>query len=244
MSFGMYRPTMGVAGGHRELVSNQSLHKQRVMGEQMRRQDINPITGEPMGGAPTSDGGAGTKQKQTGCLGSNLVPNSGPLDHMTVPDKDVPSKRVDPTKNQSTSFQSGVSCLAHENREPPRMQPSRITDGQLGDGFCERRTPTPEGSSRRSTPGQVVRSNTRPKDNLSGGGCVASDKYGEHPLNLPRKAGSAAAGIGSGGSCHIFQGPNGFVPMGPENFDMPEPEPAHFGAQHRPFQRACGVAAR
>lgn len=170
------------------------------------------------------------------------------------PEKDVPSKRVDPTKNQTTSFQSGVSCLAHEDKDPvdmhgfaPRMQPSRITESCIGQGFCERRTPTPDGgsSSRRSTPGQVVRTNLRPKDNLSAG-CLTSDKCSEHPLNLPGKAGRAGEDgrkAAVGGSCHIFQGPNGFVPMGPGDLDMPVQAHARSASRDRPFQRACGVAA-
>lgn len=232
---------MGVPGGHRELVSNQSLHKQRQMGEQMRRQEINPITGEPMvssNGRPPSG-----SRKPPNNLGAGLMPMSGPLDHMNLAEKDFPAKRVDPTKNQSTSFHSGVACMAHEDDRPFRMQPSRITESSMGEDLCERRTPTPDrgSSSRRSTPGQVVRSNMRPKDNLSGG-CITSDKFTDHPLSLPRKAGSAAPGIGSGGSCHILQGPNGFVPFGPEDMDVPVHAPAP-AVGRQPFQRACGVAA-
>lgn len=243
MSFGVYRPTMGVPGGHRELVSNQSLHKQRQMGEQMRRQETNPITGEPvvaMGGRPPSG-----STKPVGNLGAGLVPNTGPLEHVMTNEKEVPSKRVDPTKNQSTSFQSGVSCLGHESLDPPRMQPwSRLTESNIGEGLCERRTPTPDrggSSSRRSTPGQVVKGNMRPKDSLSGGGCVASDIVPEHPLNLPRKFGSVGAAVGSGGTSQIRQGPNGFVPFGPEDFDMPM-APPRAASRERPFQRACGAA--
>lgn len=237
MSFGMYRPTMGVAGGHRELVSNKSLHEQRKMGEHMRRQDINPITGEPVGD-PVSSGSS----KPQGNLGAGLVPTSGPLDNVLLTGKDMPSKRADPTKNQSHSFHSGVSCLAHEAPQLPPAQPSRITESCFGEGLCERESSSRD--SRRGTPGQVVRSGIRPKDNLSGG-CVTSDQIPDHPLNLPRKAGSASAAVGSGGSCHIFQGPNGFVPLGPENFDMTEqPLPRRSaGASAQPFQRACGAAA-
>eukprot|EP00435_Cladocopium_sp_Y103_P001550 s3429_g1.t1 len=60
---------------------------------------------------------------------------------------------------------------------------------------------------------QVTRANIRPKDHLSGG-CITSDRP-EHPLALPRKAGSGAPGTGSGGPVHLVAGPNGFVPAGP-----------------------------
>lgn len=243
---------MGVAGGHRETCSNQSLSQQRQMGEQMRRQELNPITGEPIvrggfGSGSGADGLPPSGRKPSGCLGPNLVPTVGPLDHMTALNcKDVPNKRVDPTRNQSTSLHSGVACLAHESNEPSRAQPSRITESCFGEGFQERerRTPTPDRSgsgngSRRSTPGEVVRSNFRPKDNLSAG-CLASDKFSDHPLNLPGKAGRAGAGHGSGGACSIMQGPNGFVPIGPEGFDMSGYAQMQPAPRDRPFQRACG----
>jgi hypothetical protein len=225
------------------------------MGERMRRQEMNPITGEPMGApGPSPSVAPSLSSKPSGNLGTGLVPSSGPLDTVLMIGKDVPSKRRDPTKNESKSFHSGVSCLAHEAQELPRMQPSRITESCFGEGLVERSTPTPtfdcgsESSSRRSTPGrsvpgQVVRSNTRPKDNLSGGCCI-TDKPGEHPLNLPGKAGRAGPGVGSGGNCHIFQGPNGFVPIGPE--DMTESAPPRTSGGYsapRPFQRVCGAAA-
>lgn len=221
------------------------------MGERMRRQEVNPITGEPMGGPGAAPSAAPSgSSKASSNLGAGLVPTSGPVENVLLNDKDVLSKRRDPTKNQSTSFHSGVSCLAHEANEPSRQQPSRITESCFGEGLCERFTPTPDRESssrgsRRSTPGQVVRSNYRPKDNLSGG-CVSSDKPGDHPLNLPGKASRAGPGVGSGGSCNIMQGPNGFVPLGPEDRYMAEPaQPRGSGgySAQQPFQRACGAAA-
>mmetsp|Transcript_54070 Transcript_54070/g.86014 ORF Transcript_54070/g.86014 Transcript_54070/m.86014 type:complete len:244 (-) Transcript_54070:104-835(-) len=241
MSFGVYRPTMGVAGGHRELCSNQTAQEQRRLGEQMRRQENNPITGEPMS-VPSRRPPSGSR----GSLRSGLVPSSGPLDHVIAPDKDVPSKRVDPTKNISSSFQSGVSCMTYDRPEVSRSQPSRITESCFAEGLCER-APTPErsSSSRRSTPGQVVRTNLRPKDNLSGG-CVTSDRPSDHPLNLPRKVGSASQAVASGGSCHILQGPNGFVPVGPEDEDLMSQAPRRASSREpgdRGFRRACGLVA-
>mmetsp|Transcript_69405 Transcript_69405/g.224441 ORF Transcript_69405/g.224441 Transcript_69405/m.224441 type:complete len:227 (-) Transcript_69405:73-753(-) len=218
MSFGMYRPQMGVAMGHRELSSNMSLQENRRQGEKMSRQE-NPITGEPMRTAT---------RPPSGSLQAGLVPNKGPMDHVTVPDKDVPARRPDPTRNQSTSLHSGVACVPVP-AEPSRAVPSRVTESSLGEGFLSRE-PTPE---RRSTPGQVVRSGVRPKDSLSGGGCLASERQ-DHPLNLPRKAGSGAPGVGSGGSGHIVQGPNGFVPQGPGFEDeAPEAAPARRGGQQQ-----------
>jgi len=216
------------------------------MGERMRRQETNPITGEVMGGPSGAPAPSGS-HKPPGNLGVGLVPHRGPLDNGLLTGKDVPSKRIDPTKNQSNSLQSGVSCMAHEEPLVLPTQPSRVTESCFGEGMCERFTPTPDRESssrgsRRSTPGQVVRSNLRPKDNLSAG-CLTSDQPGDHPLNLRRKAGAAGPGIGSGGHCNILQGPNGFVPRGPENFDnQPPPRSSGYSAQ-RPFQRVCGAAA-
>ncbi|CAE8734736.1 unnamed protein product, partial [Polarella glacialis] len=90
---------------------------------------------------------------------------------------------------------------------------SRRTDSSVvmtEAGFAPRE-PTPE---RRTTPGQVVRGGYRPKDNLSFG-CLAADNFADHPLNLPRKAGSGASGVGSGGAVHLVAGPMGFMPAGP-----------------------------
>jgi len=248
MSFGVYRPTMGVAGGHRELSGNRPMLEQRQNAEQMGRQEnVNPITGEMMGG-PVGRPPPGPRKQlgPTGNIGVGLVPSTGPLDHGILSEKDVPSKRVDPTRNQSTSLHSGVACLAHENGDwevgaIPRMEPSRIGESCFGQGMCER--PRSGSLSRRSTPGQVVRGNNRPKDNLSGG-CVTSDKDVDHPLNLPGKASRAGAGRGSGGDCNIIQGPNGFVPRGPQDtFMQMAPRSSSRDSGQRPFRRMVGVAS-
>lgn len=223
MSFGTYRPTMGVAGGHRETCANHSLLENRRASERMARQE-NPITGEPM----HSDSG----RPPSGSLSVGLVPKKGPLDHMTLPDKDVPGKRVDPTKNHTASLGAGVACVPLTS-EPTRTS-SRLTEGCLGEGFSVRE-PTPE---RRRSPGQIVRSSSRPKDSLSGGACIASDRV-DHPLNLPRKAGSAGAGVGSGGSVHLVAGPCGFVPAG-SNVESQE-EPSLPPRPEVPFRRAVGM---
>lgn len=225
MSFGFYRPAKGVAGGHRELSSDRSLHEVRRQGEQHRRQE-NPITHHvPHVGAPG--------RPPSGNLGPGLRPSKGPIDHMTVADKDVPSKRVDPTKNQSCSFGIGASCVPNYTPEPQRA-PSRITESPgevLGPGIRER---TPEV---RRTPGQVVRSGSRPKDSLTIG-CVAAERS-DHALGFLRKAGSGAAGVGSGGSVHLVAGPCGFVPAGPSR---PEVEMSCMQGHDAaiPFRRVCG----
>jgi len=242
MSFGVYRPTMGVAGGHRELVVNRPMLEQRQQGEVMKKQQYNPITGDLIGGGPTSGLPPPAPKKNLSNFDAGLRPNQGALDAGLVPDKDVPAKRVDPSRNQSTSFHSGVACMAQETpwNAPVR---SAITESCFGDGFCERapeRSATPDSSSRRSTPGQVVRTNLRPKDNLSGG-CVASDRPVEHPLNLPGKASRAGPGRGSGGAGQIMQGPNGFVPMGPKDMEAPRQMSSNRDAS--PFRRACGGVA-
>mmetsp|Transcript_80043 Transcript_80043/g.158566 ORF Transcript_80043/g.158566 Transcript_80043/m.158566 type:complete len:228 (-) Transcript_80043:77-760(-) len=198
MSFGMYRPQMGVAHGHRELSSNQTLLEQRRHNERTTRQE-NPITHQPDGRPPS------------GNLQRGLVPSKGPLDHVTVPNRDVPARRPDPTKNHSTNLQTGIACVPTSALRQ-RSVPSRVTESILGEGFLARE-PTPE---RRTSPGQVVRSSVRPKDNLSSG-CITADRQ-DHPLNLPRQAGSAPAGVGTGGVGHIAQGPFGFVPQGPFDF--------------------------
>jgi len=239
---------MGVASGHRETGSNHGYQEQRRQGERFGRQDsnVNPITGEPAPGsapstAPGPGVGVGLRRPPSGNLQAGLLPTKGPLDHVIVPDKDVPSKRPDPTRNQSTSFHSGGS-LVPVSDEQPRGQPSRVTEGGLGEGFVQRE-PTPEGR-RRNTPGQVVRSGVRPKDSLSGGGCMTSDRpVLDHPMQLPRKAGSAAPGIGSGGAVHLVAGPGGIVPQGPDFFGADEdgPGPVQHGGSV-PFKSAWGSA--
>uniref|UniRef100_A0A7S4SDN4 Uncharacterized protein n=1 Tax=Alexandrium monilatum TaxID=311494 RepID=A0A7S4SDN4_9DINO len=229
MSFGLYRPTMGVASGHRELSSNHTLQEQRRQGERMTRQE-NPITHEP---ASTSG------RPPSGNLQAGLLPSKGPLDHMTVPDRDVPQRRVDPSRNRSHSLHSGVACVPVSDEPQQRTLPSRVTSGQLGEGFLARE-PTPE---RRTSPGQVVRGGVRPKDSLSGGGCLASDRP-DHPLALPRKAGSCGPGVGTGGSGHIVQGPNGFVPAGPVDFDVEVEAPVPLKrASSGQFRPVWGAAA-
>jgi len=214
MSFGMYRPTMGVASGHRELSSNRSLQENRRLGEQFARQEINPITGQAAPGRSSTP----RSRPPSGNLSAGLLPNKGPLDHMTVPDRDVPSKRVDPTRNQSLSLGTGIACVpVHTERAlPPRPAERPMAD------ILQMRDPTPErrSSSGRSTPGQVVRANSRPKDNMSGG-CLVADRPAVDPMGFPRKAGSGAPGVGSGGSGHLVQGPCGFVPAG--GFEDEEP---------------------
>lgn len=239
MSFGVYRPSMGVAGGCRELCSDLSFRDQCRLAERNARQE-NPITHEPLvRGAPG--------RPPSGNLRAGLVPVSGPVDSAGIlPNKDLPAKRVDPTKNQSSSFHTGVSCVPQAS-STPRATVSRITESSFGEGLMER-APTPEQSSRRSsrrsTPGQVVRAGSRPKDSLSGGGCITSDLPSEHPLALPRKPGSESASVGSGGAVHIVPGPTGFVPMGLEDDSLVLPQSQARRAQEgrRPYQRMCGVS--
>jgi len=242
MTFGMYRPTMGVAGGHRETSSNQSLHENRRQAEHMRRQD-NPITGEAMhgGSRPNSGDSAPSRGRPPrGHFDAGLVPTKGPLDHMTG-GKDVPQKRVDPSRNQSVGLAgAGLSCIPHVEANLPVRSNSRLTEGAFGEGFSIRES-TPE---RRHTPGQVLRGNSRPKDNLTAG-CLTSDKQ-EHPLQLPRKAGSGGYGVGSGGAGSLVQGPMGFVPAGMEDLygeqHLRDPSPAPGSGTAVPFRRACGAA--
>jgi len=220
---------MGVSSGHRELCSNHSLQEQRRFGERASRQE-NPIVHEP------SVDGSTCGRPPSGNLRAGLVPAKGPLDHMTQldRDKDVPCKRLDPTRNRSASLGPGVCCVPLSDSRP-RAVNVRITGSSFGEGLGVRET-TPE---RRRVPGQVLRSGVRPKDSLSGGGCVASDRA-EHPLNLPRKAGSAGAGVGSGGSVHLVAGPTGFVPMGPADLESEVEVGAH-RVPSVPFTRACGI---
>lgn len=199
---------MGIPAGHRELSSNHSLQDQRRHAERYGRQEgsFNPITGEGASDRPLP-----TRRPPSGHLQAGLVPVSGPLDPMTVPNKDVSGKKVDPTRNQSASFGTGAFCVPTSSDQPQRTR-SRVTEGNLeiGEHGLGAREPTPE---RRTAPGQVLRGGLRPKDSLSGVACLAADRQ-DHPLSLPRKAGSAPPGIGSGGFVHIVAGPNGFVPMG------------------------------
>eukprot|EP00927_Polykrikos_kofoidii_P061023 TRINITY_DN55913_c0_g1_i1.p1 TRINITY_DN55913_c0_g1~~TRINITY_DN55913_c0_g1_i1.p1 ORF type:complete len:241 (-),score=28.61 TRINITY_DN55913_c0_g1_i1:81-803(-) len=235
MSFGMYRPTMGVAGGHRETSSHNSVQDIRRQSERYQRQE-NPITGEQMSGSAPSS----SRRPPSGNLTSSLVPSKGPMDHMTVPNRDVPARRTDPTRNQSTNFDGGIACVPTAPQERARSL-SRLTDSALGEGFTQRE-PTPE--RRRRTPGEVVRGGCRPKDNLTSG-LLTADKQ-DHPLALPRKAGSCGAGVGSGGAGHLVQGPLGFVPGGAEDMygeselRAPSPGPNRSGPS---FRRACGVVA-
>lgn len=242
----MYRPVMGVAGGHREMCSNLSLQEGRQVAERYKRQEgLNPITGQPLGGGSGGGGGGGggyeaaaPGRPPSGNLGRGLLPSKGPLDHMTG-DRDVPQKRVDPSKNQAPNFLLGAVGLAVPPVQAPRAI-SRITEGGLCEGMGVRE-PTPE---RRRTPGQVVRGGLRPKDNLTGG-CLTADKQ-DHPLALPRKAGSRGPGVGSGGSCHLVVGENGLMPRGPEDvygeaFLAEDTYPLQVGETR--FQRACGIVA-
>lgn len=233
MSFGFYRPTRGVAGGHRELSSDRSLHDVRRQGEQHRRQE-NPITHQAP--YPSASG-----RPPSGNLGLGLRPSKGPLDHMTVADKDVPAKRVDPTKNQSNSFGVGMgaACVPSYTPEPPRAQ-SRLTEtsgaGEVFGPGKRERTPEP-----RRTPGQVVRSGIRPKDSLATG--LVSAEPPDQPLGLLRKAGSGAAGVGSGGSVHLVAGPCGFVPAGPPRPAMDLTAGMHGHGAAIPFRRVCGAGS-
>jgi len=210
MSFGVYRPQLGVSAGHRELSSNQSLQDNRRYVERVNRQETNPITGEAM----TTRTSTPSRRPPSGNLGAGLVPTKGPMDHMTVLNKDVPAKKVDPTRNQSTSFgTAGVSCIpvTNEVAKPPRPMESAIAD------LLSQRAPTPE---RRSTPGQVVKGGYRPKDSLAYG-CIVADKPATDPMGLPHQAGSGGAGVGSGGSGHLVAGPTGFVPKCSWDEDLP-----------------------
>mmetsp|Transcript_19372 Transcript_19372/g.42284 ORF Transcript_19372/g.42284 Transcript_19372/m.42284 type:complete len:237 (+) Transcript_19372:123-833(+) len=232
MSFGMYRPVMGVPGGHRATTSDNTILEQRRLKERYARQE-NPITHECAGDS---------RGQPAAALGVGLVPLKGPMDHMTVleKDKDVPAKRVDPTRNQSSSLTVGGGCVPVPP-DAPQRGPSRITESafEAGGGFAQRAA-TPE---RRNTPGQVVRGGLRPKDNLSGGALITADRQ-DHPLALPRKAGSAAPGTGSGGSGHLIAGPNGLVPLGPtDSDDLPSAGRPSSQSNQVPFQRACGLRA-
>jgi hypothetical protein len=217
---------------------HQSAQQNRFQAERNTRQE-NPITGQPCG-YNGGEAAPSTGRPPSGQLSKGLVPMKGPMDHMTVPNKDVPSKRVDPTKNQSSSFSVGAGCMATNtaNDTAPRSV-SRITESALCDGFSIRES-TPE---RRRTPGQVVRGSQRPKDNLSSG-CLAADRVQDHPTPLLRKPGSCGAGVGTGGAGHLVQGPNGFVPAGIEDFygEMYD-EVGYAQPVASTFRRACGVVA-
>ncbi|CAE7467231.1 Mak [Symbiodinium pilosum] len=68
MSFGVYRPQMGVASGMRVLCSDQSLQEQRRVAESNGRQQapvVNPITGEIAGGVPEPK--TTTRRPPSGC---------------------------------------------------------------------------------------------------------------------------------------------------------------------------------
>ncbi|CAK8987415.1 unnamed protein product, partial [Durusdinium trenchii] len=131
-------------------------------------------------------------------------------------------------RNQSTGFSGEGLCAPRSDGE--RARQSRVTQGHLemGEAGLGGREGTPE----RRAPGQVVRANLRPKDHLSGG-CIASDRQ-EHPLALPRKAGSGVAGTGSGGPVHLVAGPNGLVPTGPEEVNMPQEVPRSLPEGYKP----------
>eukprot|EP00929_Paragymnodinium_shiwhaense_P014835 TRINITY_DN122801_c0_g1_i1.p1 TRINITY_DN122801_c0_g1~~TRINITY_DN122801_c0_g1_i1.p1 ORF type:complete len:238 (-),score=31.25 TRINITY_DN122801_c0_g1_i1:117-830(-) len=234
MSFGQYRPTMGVAGGHRELSSHQSVGELRRQSEYMRRQEYNPITGESNGaGGAASSSGAG--RPPSGNLATGLVPTKGPSGgYVTVPDRDVPQKRVDPTKNQSCSFGSGNSLVPLPSQDPVRSN-SRLTEGNLASGFSIRES-TPE---RRRSPGEVVRGGIRPKDNLQHG-CMVFDK--QDPVGLPRKPGSCGYGVGSGGAGNLEQGAMGFVPRGAPDPYADDVQVGNRDMTAVPFRRACGAA--
>mmetsp|Transcript_64559 Transcript_64559/g.151280 ORF Transcript_64559/g.151280 Transcript_64559/m.151280 type:complete len:241 (+) Transcript_64559:79-801(+) len=213
MSFGVYRPQMGVASGMRVLCSDQTLQEQRRAAECNGHQQapvVNPITGEMAGGVPEPK--TATRRPPSGNLQPGLQPLTGPMDPLTVPNKDVFGKKVDPTRNQSANFGGAEGFCIPKSDDISVRSGSRITQGnlELGEGGLGAREPTPE---RRSVPGQVLRGGLRPKDHLSGSACVTSDRQ-DHPLALPRKAGSAGPGTGSGGSVHIIAGPTGFVPAG------------------------------
>eukprot|EP00446_Apocalathium_sp_SHHI-4_P040441 CAMPEP_0177342616 /NCGR_PEP_ID=MMETSP0368-20130122/27141_1 /TAXON_ID=447022 ORGANISM="Scrippsiella hangoei-like, Strain SHHI-4" /NCGR_SAMPLE_ID=MMETSP0368 /ASSEMBLY_ACC=CAM_ASM_000363 /LENGTH=259 /DNA_ID=CAMNT_0018804001 /DNA_START=28 /DNA_END=804 /DNA_ORIENTATION=+ len=201
MSFGVYRPQIGVSSGHRELSSNRSLQDNRRYAERVSRTEINPITGEATVRASTP-----SRRPPSGNLGLGLLPTKGPMDHMTVDNKDVPARRPDPSRNQSNFGGYGGCCVpVHDERPlPPRPSENPMAD------ILWQRAPTPE---RRTSPGQVVRGNSRPKDQLSGG-CVVADRPSIDPMGLPRKAGSGQAGVGSGGVGNLVAGPMGFVPRG------------------------------
>ncbi|CAE7255377.1 Mak [Symbiodinium natans] len=69
MSFGVYRPQMGVASGMRVLCSDQTLQEQRRAAEQNGRQQapvVNPITGELAGGVVPETKTA-TRRPPSGC---------------------------------------------------------------------------------------------------------------------------------------------------------------------------------
>ncbi|CAE7255387.1 AMY1.4 [Symbiodinium natans] len=153
------------------------------------------------------------------------------------PITDVFGRKVDPTRNQSASFAGADAFCVPKSDDATVRSGSRITQGnlELSEGGLGAREPTPE---RRSVPGQVLRGGLRPKDHLTGSACVTSDRQ-DHPLALPRKAGSAGPGTGSGGSVHIIAGPTGFVPAG-QGYDVdlevavPAPAPKPEASGYKP----------
>lgn len=159
--------------------------------------------------------------------------------------RDVPQRRLDPSKNRSRGLAgAGSSCVATIERSHTPRARSRITESVFGDGFSVRES-TPK---RCRSPGGLARltgaSVLRPKDNLTGG-CVTSDAQA-HPLRLPRIPGSCGYGVGSGGAGSLIQGPMGFVPAELKNFsdesDLRAPSPAPAATTAVPFQRVCGLA--
>merc|ERR1719316_614042 len=227
MSFGVYRPAMGVAAGMRDCGSSS-----REVG---RFHDGNHARRPPPGGAS----GIGD------CLQPSLIPATGPLNHFTSETgTDRPQKRVDPMKNRSQSLEPGVGCLAPAGAAP-RRGTSRLTEGGLGEGFVPRDEPRLQRSSSRGAtperrePGQIVRGGYRPKDHLSSG-CIAAERH-DHPLNLPRPMGSVPKERGSGGADNLVQGPDGIMPYGVDH--EPEVAPQQLGAAPS-FQRAYGVGNR
>mmetsp|Transcript_70401 Transcript_70401/g.142545 ORF Transcript_70401/g.142545 Transcript_70401/m.142545 type:complete len:242 (+) Transcript_70401:68-793(+) len=238
MTFGVYRPKMGVANGMRVLCSDQTLQEQRRVGEQNGRQAgrgaFNPITGEAIESIDGRGAAAATRNHPPGHLQPGLHPMSGPMDPVTVPGKDVYGRKPDPTRNQSTMGGDGLCAPASDDGVRPRG--SRLTEGHLELGEGGLQPLAPEVSAPRIERGcaQVTRANIRPKDHLSGG-CITSDRP-EHPLALPRKAGSGAPGTGSGGPVHLVPGPNGFVPAGPGmEPEAPVEKPRRLGGEsYRP----------
>ncbi|CAK0872896.1 unnamed protein product [Prorocentrum cordatum] len=196
---------MGVASGCRDMTPDRGLQGQLRHGERSRQEGAyNPITGETGGSRPSSRPSSGSRRAPAGNLQAGLIPATGPLDHMTAPEKDLPGRRLDPTRNQSSSLQPGVACVAPGSEQ--QRGASRITESSIvplsADGGLGPREPTPE---RRRTPGQVVRGGIRPKDCLASG-CVASERS-DHPQNLPRPANPNERGS-------LVPGPCGMVPMG------------------------------
>merc|ERR1711933_568254 len=143
MNFGMYRPVMGVPSGHRETSSNQSLQEHRRQRHIIARLE-NPITGEVMSCDTSSDATKSREDSMSvgkpprGHLAVDLVPTKGPLDHMTG-SRDVPQKRLDPSKNRSCGLAgAGSSCVAAVERSHTPRPRSRITESAFGDGFAVR----------------------------------------------------------------------------------------------------------